>query len=163
MSLATLEHLYRDHHGWLLGWLRRRMGGADHAADVAHDAYLRLLQGERMPHFDDARRYLTQIAKHLLIDQYRRQRVEAAYLETVRHLPEPQMPDAESRYLIIEALVAIDAMLQNLPGRVREALLLRQLEGLSYQQIALRLNVSVSSVEKYVARGLLACWQVMEP
>ncbi|MDZ4357508.1 MAG: sigma factor, partial [Variovorax sp.] len=35
--------LYGDHHGWLQGWLRRRLGSACDAADLAHDVFMRLL------------------------------------------------------------------------------------------------------------------------
>ncbi|MDD3484875.1 sigma factor, partial [Azovibrio restrictus] len=36
-----LTRLYRDHHGWLQGWLRRRLGNAHEAADLAQDTFLR--------------------------------------------------------------------------------------------------------------------------
>ena len=48
-----------------------------------------------------------------------------------------------------------------LPARARQALLLCKLDGLSYRDIAAELQVSVSSVEKYIAAGLLACYQAM--
>ncbi|WP_276204144.1 sigma factor, partial [Delftia tsuruhatensis] len=35
--------LYSDHHGWLLGWLRKRLGNAFDAADLTQDTYVRLL------------------------------------------------------------------------------------------------------------------------
>jgi len=44
-----------------------------------------------------------------------------------------------------------------LPEKARQAFLLKRVEGLSYQAIAEQLNVSISSVEKYAARGLQAC------
>ncbi|MCP2821025.1 RNA polymerase subunit sigma-24, partial [Salmonella enterica subsp. enterica serovar Typhimurium] len=31
------EDLYRGHHGWLQGWLRRKLGDAMDAADIAQD------------------------------------------------------------------------------------------------------------------------------
>lgn len=37
------RQLYLDHHGWLHGWLRRRLDCTDTAADLAHDTFLRLL------------------------------------------------------------------------------------------------------------------------
>ncbi len=58
---------------------------------------------------------------------------------------------------IIEALTQIDAILASLPARVREAFLLCKVEGLDYREIAQRPGVSVSSVEKYMVRALLAC------
>lgn len=158
----TLELIYRDHHGWLHDWLRRRLNCSDTAADLAHDTYLRLLVKGSVPPADESRRYLTRIAKGLVIDRYRRRQIEAAYLETLRHLPEPQVPGAETRQTIIESLVEIDTMLNRLPSKVRKALLLRQLDGMSYKSIATELGVSVSSVEKYVARGLTACYLYLE-
>src|SRR5690606_7972951 len=110
-----------------------------------------------LPEPADSRRYLARIANGLAIDLYRRRRIEAAYLQAISLLPEPEAPSEEARALAIEALVEIDAALQGLPDKVRQALLLCKIEGLSYQEIATRLKVSVSSVEKYIARGLQAC------
>lgn len=39
-----IEVLYSDHHGWLQDWLRRRLGNAFDAADLAHDTFLRVLR-----------------------------------------------------------------------------------------------------------------------
>ena len=39
--------LYQAHHGWLRGWLLRRLGNAFDAADLAHDAFARLLAAPR--------------------------------------------------------------------------------------------------------------------
>ncbi|MGV8294512.1 sigma factor, partial [Pseudomonas aeruginosa] len=42
-SPQPIEVLYGDHHGWLRGWLRKRLGNAFDAADLAHDTYVRIL------------------------------------------------------------------------------------------------------------------------
>ena len=60
-----LHLLYRDHHGWLQGWLRKRLGDREHAADVAQDTFLRLLVSGRFPGAQESRSYLTQIAERL--------------------------------------------------------------------------------------------------
>ena len=52
-------------------------------------------------------------------------------------------------------------MLDSMPAKVREAFLLSQFEGLTYSQIAERLEVSVSSVQKYMLRAITACYQVL--
>jgi RNA polymerase sigma-70 factor (ECF subfamily) len=62
---------------------------------------------------------------------------------------------------VVEALVEIDTLLHKLPIKARQALLMRQLEGKSYKEIAFELEVSVSSVEKYVAKGLQGCMLAM--
>ncbi|MNO81172.1 putative RNA polymerase sigma factor FecI [compost metagenome] len=102
-----------------------------------------------------------QIARNLVIDQWRRQRIERAYLDSIALLPEPEVPSLEERAMILETLLQIDAMLERMPGKVREAFLLAQFEGLGYAQIAERLQVSVSSVQKYMTRAIQSCYQVL--
>ncbi|WP_219117287.1 sigma-70 family RNA polymerase sigma factor [Janthinobacterium sp. UMAB-56] len=153
--------LYTDHHGWLRGLLRRKLGNAFDAADLAHDVYLHLMKTGRVPPAGESRRHLTQIANGMVIDLYRRRQIEAAYLEVLALLPEALAPSEEERALVIEALTQIDAVLHQLPTKARKALLLCKLDGLSYRDIAAELQVSVSSVEKYIAAGLLACYQAL--
>ncbi|WP_066737312.1 sigma factor [Cupriavidus sp. D384] len=43
---STIESLYCDHHSWLKGWLHRRLGSAEQAADLAQDTFVRLLNSE---------------------------------------------------------------------------------------------------------------------
>ena len=156
-----LHGLYRDHNGWLQGWLRKRLGDREQAADVAHDTFLRLLVSGRFPSVGEGRSYLTQIARNLVVDQWRRQRIEQAYLDSISHLPEPESPSLETRALVIETLMQIDSMLDAMPAKAREAFLLSQFEGLTYPQIAERLAISVSSVQKYMTRAIQACYQVL--
>jgi RNA polymerase sigma factor (sigma-70 family) len=153
-----LEALYSEHSNWLRQWLRARLGNAWDAADLAHDTYVRILHAGTRPSAEDSRRYLRQVAKGLMVDLLRRRQLEAAYLEAAALLPEVQAPSAEARALALEALVELDAILNTLPPKARRALLLCKLDGLSYRDIAAELAVSVSSVEKYIAAGLLACY-----
>lgn len=152
-----IEVLYSNHHGWLQGWLRGKLGSAFDAADLAHDTYLRILARGRAPRPEESRQHLAQIANGLMVDLFRRRHIEAAYMEALAHLPPAAMPTPETRTLIIEALTEIDTILASLPAKVREAFLLCKVEGLDYREIARRLDVSVSSVEKYMVRALLAC------
>lgn|GEM_PF-2369790 len=67
----AIEVLYSDHHSWLRNWLRKRLGSAFDAADLAHDTYVRIMVSSNIPPVDQSRRYLTQIANGLVIDLYR--------------------------------------------------------------------------------------------
>lgn len=165
MSTAEFEHqvktLYADHYGWLRGLLRRKLGNPFDAADLAHDVYLYLLKTGRIPPPDHSRRDLTQIANGMVVDLYRRRQIEAAYLEALALVSDPFGPSEETRALAVEALVQIDAALNKLAPKARKALLLCKLDGMSYREIAAELGVSVSSVEKYIAAGMAACYQTM--
>ncbi|MBB3117116.1 sigma-70 family RNA polymerase sigma factor [Pseudoduganella violacea] len=156
-SSHPLHSLYTDHGAWLRNWLRAKLGNAWDAADLAHDTYVRILHAGTRPAAEDGRRYLAQVANGLMIDLFRRRQIEAAYLEALRVLPEAQTPSEEDRALAVEAVLELDRLLHKLPAKARSAFLLCKLDGMNYRDIAAQLDVSVSSVEKYIAAALQAC------
>lgn len=153
----ALAGLYREHHGWLLGWLRRRLDGAHNADDLAQDTFVRLLTSADEVAPREPRPYLITIAKRLVIDHGRRTSLERAYLDALAQLPEPVAPSPEQRLLVLETLQRIDAVLDGLPARARTAFLLAQLEGLTYAEIGTRLGVTERSVKRYVAQAFEHC------
>ncbi|WCM91315.1 sigma-70 family RNA polymerase sigma factor [Acidovorax sp. NCPPB 2350] len=156
---TDVTNLYR-HHAWLQGWLRRKVDCSHSAADLAQDTFVRILGRGRLPAIQEPRPYLATVARGLLIDFYRRRSLEQAYLETLAGLPEPMAPSPEERATVLEALTAIDAMLDGLKPAVREAFLLSQLEGLGHAAIAERLHVTVRTVTNYLRTALEHCWDL---
>lgn len=170
MSAPLLPHadafagLYAEHSTWLQGWLRRRIGDAFTAADVAQDTFLSLL--DRQTSAEDIREprpFLATVANRLLAHRHRRQLLETAYLEALACLPEDAAPSPEARLMAVQSLQEIDHVLDGLPPRVREAFLLAHLAELSYAEIAERLQVSASSVKQYLARANRECLFAMTP
>ena len=155
------ESLYRDHHSWLRSWLNRRMGCRESAGDLSHDVFVRLLGRSEATHIDDPRAYLARVAHGLVIDRYRRRRVEAACLDALATLPEALMPSPEDQLIIIDALARIDALLDQLKPRTRQIFLMSRLEGLGYDEIAAQLDVSRSTVQKDLALALRHCYHVL--
>ncbi len=160
-SHDVIRALYVDHNGWLQNWLRRRLGCAARAADLSHDVYVRLLGREALPPMAEPRAYLARIAHGLVIDHYRREAVERAWLETLAALPQEDAPSPEQHVAIVDALARLDALLAGLKPRVRQVFTLSRLEELSYPAIAAQLGVSLSTVEKDMALALRHCYQVM--
>ena len=155
---SDVQRLYRDHHGWLLGWLRGRLGCSHQAADLAQDTFLRILgRGEQAVQPREPRAYLSTLAKGLVIDFHRRRVLEQAWLEMLASVPQARQPSAEHRAVLLESLTAIDTMLDGLRPVVREAFLLSQLEGLGYQVIAERLGITVRSVNNHMSTALDHC------
>jgi RNA polymerase sigma factor (sigma-70 family) len=155
-----VEGLYCDHHGWLRGWLRKKLGCAEQAADVAQDTFLRILTArDTLSGLREPRAYITTTAKHLLIDRARRARIEAVYLQELAVIAE-QMDGAPAPEMILMALEALDQFsqaLQTLPAKASEAFLLHYMEHQSQAEIAAHLDVSVRMVQKYLAQALLRC------
>lgn len=153
----SLEQVYSSHHGWLHGWLWRKLGSREDAADLAQDTFLRLLAGKPSGPLQEPRAFLRTVANGLLVNHWRRLELERAYLAALAARPEPEEPSPEERALVLETLLRIDAMLDKLPSRVRQAFLLSQLDGFTYLQIAAELGVSDRMVKKYMAQAMLQC------
>lgn len=156
-----LTTLYQQHQSWLYRWLYKRLECSSHAADVAHDTWLKLFKQDMTSDILQPRPYLATIAKGLMIDNFRRYRIEQSYLETLKNYPEQESPSPETEYLIIETLMRLDQALSNLPPPIKQAFLWNRLEGKKYKEIAEHLNISISSVEKYIAKALLTCLLVL--
>ncbi len=154
---SQVHTLYSEHHGWLQGWLRRRLGDGFVAADLAQDTFLSLLHGGVETDIREPRAFLSTIARRLMAHRHRRQLLESEYLELLAQLPEPLAPSPEAQMMALEALQQLDRALDGLPPAVKEAFLLCQLEELSYAEIAERLQVSTSSVKQYLSRANRQC------
>ncbi|THF62622.1 sigma-70 family RNA polymerase sigma factor [Pseudothauera rhizosphaerae] len=157
-SPPSIELLYCDHHGWLHGWLRRRLGNAADAADLAHDAFLRLLAApRRFASAPEARGYLRAMANGMCIDLWRHREVEQAWLQTLATRPEAFEPSPEHRALVVEALLEIGNMLGRLSQKAAAAFVMAQVDGMPYREISGQLGVSERMVKKYIAQAMLQC------
>lgn len=157
-SADPVTQIYREHHGWLSTWLRKKLGSSFDAADVAHDTFVRLMAGRRR---EDAgaepRALLAHIAKGLVADHWRRRAVEDAYLAALAQVPAAEAPSPQARAIILETLHAIDAALRSLPARTREIFLLSQFDGMGYDEIARRMRLSLSTVKRHMQAAFAAC------
>lgn len=164
LSLQTpvdpVQTLYTAHHGWLVARLRRKLGCAWDAADLAQNTFVRVLtsKGLALGELLEPRAYLTTIAQRLLANHLRRRQIESAYLEALASLPEPVAPPPEVQLMVLETLVAIDRLLGALPVVARKAFLLWRLEDLTQEEIAAQLGISRTSVRRHLAQAAERCY-----
>ena len=157
-SAHPVESLYHDHHSWLTGWLRRRLGCPDSAADLAQDTFIRVLSAREPAAIIEPRAFLTTLAKRVLFNHYRRQDLERAYLESLTQMPKMVAPSEEDKAIILQTLIELDQLLDGLPRLVKRAFLLAQVDGLTYPQIAAELGISVATVKRHLQKAALRCY-----
>lgn len=150
--------LYSDHHGWLRGWLRKRLGDAHQAADLAHDTFIQLLTSDEPVAAREPRAFLTTVAQRVLANHWRRQQIERACLEALALQPEAVAVSPEERASVFETLLAVDCMLDGLPLPVKRAFLMNQLEGMSHADIAAALEISITTVKHYLVKAGTQCY-----
>jgi len=142
--------------GPLLAYFRRRVCEASDVEDLVQEVFLRLTVRGTPDHLEGASGYIFQTAASVLADRHRRR--------TVRHADDHVLLDPEVHgetdldpHRIAagkQALSAATAALLTMPERTRTIFLLKRLEGLRHLAIAAQLGISVSAVEKHVARAM---------
>lgn len=161
-SSDPITALYSEHKGWLHGWLCKKLGCAHNAADLAQDTFIRIVMAfngkdDATSQLREPRAYLTTVATRVLSNHYRRLSLEQAYTEALRQMPEAVAPAPEHRLIILETLNEIDALLDALPHKARTVFLAAQLDGLTYNEIALEYGIAPRSVRRYMALAFERC------
>jgi RNA polymerase sigma factor (sigma-70 family) len=149
-----VEHYYRE----LVSFLMSRLGSRHAAEDVAHDAYLRVLERADSQPIEHPRAFLYRTALNLVVDGHRRERIRQVepleVLDTDErwHSPTPlHAMHGDQRLALMQRALA------ELSPTCRDSFILRKLDGLSHQQIALRLGISRSLVEKHIVNAMKHC------
>lgn len=152
-SLAKAAGSLRDS---LLGFFRRRIPDASEAEDLVQDVFTRIVSRDSAEPVEHLGGYVYQVAHSVLADRGRRRvvRLSEAHvpLDTERHGDEDFDP---ARILAgKQDLRRATAALLSLPERTRTVFVLHRLEGRRYREIGEQLGISVSAVEKHMARAV---------
>lgn len=153
-----IEPIWRRLRAPLLGFFARRTGSTADAEDLLQDLFLHVhtRNGLATAHSQDS--YLYAAANNLLRDKARHDKVrfsgqhdDLAALDLVAQEPSPEQILAAR-----QRLEAVKSAIEALPVRTRAVLTLRRFEEMSYAEIAERLGISISAVEKHLVKAVMA-------
>jgi len=129
--------------------------------DILQETFIRALNSEAKQHIKSPKGYLFVVSRNLVLKKLMEQSKQI-HTELDEALIEDENDNSIERdhhqKLKFERLTKI---LSALPEKNRRAILLRKLYCLSHKEIAKKMDVSVSSVEKYIATGLKICKKSM--
>jgi len=130
--------------------LARRLGSTDRAGDALQDTWLRLESRDDIDGVRDPASYLLRVAVNLAYDQLGRQgrlatpeEIDAVLEETHDPAPGPAQI-AEDR----SEMAALAALIERMPARRRQILVMVRWEHLPQREVAARLGISLRTVEK---------------
>jgi RNA polymerase sigma factor (sigma-70 family) len=136
-------------------WLTRALDAAT-VEDVIQESYCRIAALPDISHIRSGRAYFFMTARSLVLQQIRRQRV--VRIETVAEIEAFDMAqEAPSPERIVAGrreLSHVMELIQALPERCRQIMDLRKIQGLSQNEVAVRLNIPAHIVENDIAKGL---------
>lgn len=160
---ALLKELATHFGPVLLQFFRRRVKERHEAHDLTQEVYVRLMRRGNISAVEDIRGYVFETAASVLTDRARKRRSHHSDFEDSFDPALHGNADFASDHVLIgkETLTRATRALLELPDRTRTIFVLRRLEGLPYQDIAQRLGVSLSLVEKQMRRAVAHLTQWM--
>ena len=136
---ATFEALYADEYASMIRLATVMLGDPDQAADAVHDSFAKVF--ERWPRLERPGAYLRTSVVNACRDRQRRARTRRRAV-----LPRPANAELGADHML--------ALLDQLPAKRRDALVLRFYLGLGEAEIAETLRVRPGTVKSMVSRGL---------
>ena len=152
-----LARFVLPHEPELRSWLMKRRVAGLEIDDIIQETYARLISAESVAGVRNPRTYAFSAAHSIILTHLRRARVVSfKAMADVDDLgfpsdeasPEAQTVDRDELGRLAEAIA-------ELPGKLRDVFRLRRVEGLSQREVAAKLGLAESTVEKHLAKGLL--------
>ena len=143
------------HEPSLRAWLRRKKELPIDADDLVQEAYVVLAELDSVDHIHNPKAYLFQTAHSIILQLLRRDRVVS--IVAIADVEELQMcadaPGPEQQASSRQELLRVAEAIESLPAQCGEVFRLRKVEDLSQREVALRLGLAESTVEKHMARA----------
>jgi len=137
-------------------YARRLTENPSDAEDLVQEAYAKVLGNPDWRRLESPERFVLTTIRNLAFDRFRKEKVvgirQIGSLE-LNSVPDPT-PDVFAQEGARQELELVLKAFEGLPEQIRTVLALRRMHGLSPGQIATKLNLSVSTVEKHMAKGL---------
>lgn len=145
----------------LARWL---MGNAHDAEDVVQESFLKAFRAVGRLRGEDARSWLLAIVRNTALNHLQRRRPKAE-VEWSENMPEPADGGVgpEARLLQQERRERVHSAIACLPQEFREALVLREIEGLPYKEIAWVLKIPMGTVMSRLSRARALLIQQLIP
>lgn len=140
----------------LTGYFRRNWRNESDVRDLVQEVFVHVCESGRRELPRASRAFVFTTARNILIDKFRSRQVVPLEMvgdvETLTAASDAPGPDRD--VIARDELRRLQGALERLAPRCREAVLLKQIEGLSRREIARRMGISEETVKEYLAIGL---------
>jgi RNA polymerase sigma factor (sigma-70 family) len=158
-SGLSVQETIRRYHDSLIRFLRQRLRVKEDAADIAQEAYIRMMQYEGSDKIQSPSSMLFRIAINVANDLGRSEQARRVSdqlsidgLELASH-----QPSADREIAAQQDLEILYGTIEQLPPKCRQVFLLSRVERMTYPQIAVHCGISVKMVEKHISHALAIC------
>ena len=129
-----------------------RCGNEDLATDIAQETFMKLWSKQLEYDENGIKRLLYKMANDRFISEYRKSKVQEKYRISLKEKIEQENPESKLEFEELKA--KYEEALIALPENQKVVFLMSRLEGLTYKEIAERLELSVKAIEKRMKLAL---------
>jgi RNA polymerase sigma-70 factor (ECF subfamily) len=155
MALRAFEETVLPHLDAAFNYARWLTRSDAEAEDVVQDACVRAMRFISSFRDGDARAWFFTIVRNAWYTRVSRRAgtAEAGVMDRARMDPPDEGPDPEAQLLQQHTVARVRSAIDELPPDFREVLVLREIEGMSYKEIAAVLRVPIGTVMSRLARA----------
>lgn len=158
-KLSAISASFLENSSFLKKFLTRFFSTQQDIEDVVQEVYLRAYVTEQKNVIDQPKAFLFRVAKNVAFTKLtNKSRQITDYLEDFALSEVLDREASSDDYIEAEEMLGIYCeAVASLSDKCREVFLLRKVHGLSHKEIAKRMSLSASSVDKYLRQGILTC------
>jgi RNA polymerase sigma factor (sigma-70 family) len=151
--------LFREYYDELVRYLTVKLRSRDSAMDVAQETFLRVLAQDSSVPIHRPRAFLYKTALNLTVDLFRQRQRRAEESWDAEAIQPRLIAPAEQETIVAakEEVRLLYEAIMDLPPRCRQIFLLHKFKGHSHAEIAARLDISISMVEKHIIKATAFC------
>ena len=157
---GVVEKLFTEHYAALLAFFYRRVKRKSDASDLVQEVYLRMLRVNDANAIRNPEGYLYTVASNLAKEHAVLERRQGRGIDVDEVTAEQQLrvlPLFDRDLDLVRRVSRLRTVLAELSPKCRAAVVMQYNHGLSYREIADRLDVSPHMVKKYLAQALVHC------
>ena len=160
LDKETFERIYKTYYRRLCLHAQKIVGRKEDAEDIVEDFFETLLIKRERIHIDKLEAYLFQAIHNKCLNHQEHLKVMRQYSELTMDMNDDgdwlqihNNNDPLSELISKESMSRIERELAALPEKCRDVFNLVRLEGLSYQEVAEKLQISINTVDTQVKRA----------
>jgi RNA polymerase sigma-70 factor (ECF subfamily) len=160
LTRAAFKDLFDTYFDAIRGYLYYRSSDQELSTDIAQEVFMKVWEKQMDIDNPGIKSLLYKMANEQFISQFRKKQTAQTYIDQFQLELAEDTPEAQMMYK--ELLEQYQSSLSELPEKQRTVFLMSRSEGLTYKEIAERLEISVKAIEKRMSLAINKLKQILQ-
>lgn len=149
------DWIYEQYSVFLYNFIFGFLKSKEESEEVVQEVFIKLWQSRKQLNPDKSiKSFIFTLAKNLVFNKLKRKKVEQKHRDNIKNNSFNVANNIEENVNFKELTTIYNKAINNLPVKRREIFLLNREEGMSYQEIAKILDISVNTVKDQITKAL---------